>query len=375
MEGGTSLKVAYVLRNSLGDYPPCIAHVLMLNDLGVDVTVYCGSCTGAAADLLKDRGISVHELGVRRVLGGALGRVESYLKFRWRVLQSIGGDLESGSPVWFGTADSAMALVGRLGRARYVLSVLELYDTKRIYRTMLHLLAPRAAAVVACEIHRAWMMLQWWNLQRLPFVLPNKTYGHPRTRGLQPSHDDTGAAVGQLKGKTVVIYQGMIAPDRDLTLLARALARAANNYLLVLMGPERYEGVRRIQEIYGDTVYVGKFDAPRHLEVTSYAHIGVAYYDASTLNNIFCAPNKTYEYAGFGIPTLCNDVPGLVHTVGMSGAGVCVDFNDEESLCSALEEIERRHDELALGAKRFFDDVDSHKIMKAIVDQLRSGGI
>lgn len=368
------MRVLYVLRGTLGDYPPCVAQVLMLDDLGVQVEVYCGACVGASAELLRARDITVHELGTRRRLRGPLGKLEAFLRFRRSAIRILRDDLRGCALLWFGTADSGMALLGRLRSVQFVLSVLELYDTNPVYSTMLRIIAPRAAAVIACEVHRAWIMSKWWRLPRLPYVLPNKTYGHPRAKGLTPSTRETAAAIQMIGGRQAVIYQGMIAPDRDLTQFARALAALDSDYLLVLMGPESYDGVARIRSVYPNTVYVGRLDAPTHLEVTSHARLGVAHYDGSTLNNIFCAPNKTFEYAGFGIPILCSDVPGLVHTVGESGAGICVDFGDHKALCDAIRSIDLSYDSYAEGAERLFCGVDNLQTMKSVLAQLREIG-
>lgn len=366
------MRISYVVRGALGDYPPCIAQILMLDDLGAEVEAYCGACVGASAALLRERGIKVHELGTRRRFRGALGKAEGFLRFRHAALHALRSNLRNGEVLWFGTADSGMALAGRLKRRRFVLNVLELYDNNRFYSAMLRHICPGATAVIACEVHRAWIMSQWWRLPRLPYVMPNKTYGHPRSGRLNPSTEETAAAVRKIGGRPAIIYQGMIAPDRDLTQLARALAAVDSGHVLVLMGPESYDGVSRIRSIYADTVYMGRFDAPTHLEVTSHARIGVAYYDGSTLNNIFCAPNKTYEYAGFGMPMICNDVPGLVHTVGANGAGVCVDFGDHEALCKAIRELDMNYDDYAVGAGRLFDSVDNQSTMESVLERLHS---
>ncbi|KAA6307134.1 hypothetical protein EZS27_041199, partial [termite gut metagenome] len=38
--------------------------------------------------------------------------------------------------------------------------------------------------------------------------------------------------------------------------------------------------------------------------------IGIVSYAFDDLNHVFCAPNKTWEYTGFGIPMLGNNAPG-----------------------------------------------------------------
>ena len=63
------------------------------------------------------------------------------------------------------------------------------------------------------------------------------------------------------------------------------------------------------------------------MEITSYARIGINFYRPNCLNKAFCAPNKIYEFSGFGIPIIGNDIPGLKNTIGLNNAGKCVRLN------------------------------------------------
>lgn len=63
--------------------------------------------------------------------------------------------------------------------------------------------------------------------------------------------------------------------------------------------------------------YLGSVPAPYHLEITSYASIGIMSYDPINLNNLYCAPNKVWEYSGFGIPFLANDSLSLLSLVSI----------------------------------------------------------
>lgn len=86
-----------------------------------------------------------------------------------------------------------------------------------------------------------------------------------------------------------------------------------------------------MSEIYDKVIHIDSIPAPLHLEITSHATIGVVFYSDETLNKAFCAPNKIYEYSGFGIPAIANCIPGLINTIGKSGAAVCTDFKAEKA--------------------------------------------
>ena len=116
---------------------------------------------------------------------------------------------------------------------------------------------------------------------------------------------------------------------------------------------------------------------PSHLTVTSHAHIGIAVYNASTfgglspLNAVYCAPNKIYEYAGFGIPTLGNNNPGLIYAIEASRAGECVREMKEKAIVAAAKKILENYESYSVAAKAFFDAVDMPTLIKTILISAR----
>ena len=74
---------------------------------------------------------------------------------------------------------------------------------------------------------------------------------------------------------------------------------------LVLMGHATY-GMELIKQACPDLIHISHIDAPEHLDVTSHAYVGLVTYSYKSLNNIFCAPNKIWEYAAFGVPLVCS---------------------------------------------------------------------
>jgi glycosyltransferase involved in cell wall biosynthesis len=109
---------------------------------------------------------------------------------------------------------------------------------------------------------------------------------------------------------------------------------------------------------------------PNHLEITSHARVGVVVYDDSTLNNVFCAPNKIFEYAACGIPMLTNDVPGLVGTVGRFGAGICLSTLSSERVADALLSLDNSYEDFAARAAQMFDAQQSRATIEQVCSLL-----
>jgi hypothetical protein len=130
--------------------------------------------------------------------------------------------------------------------------------------------------------------------------------------------------------------------------------------------------VKDLAEKYSNVFYVSYESPPNHLKLTSHATVGIAIYNASgnshmeRLNAVYCAPNKIFEYAGFGIPTLGNNLPGLKYTIGLAKAGVCCEMN-EESILKSADELIQNISFYSKNAKDYYDDVDIEKSISAIL--------
>ena len=86
------------------------------------------------------------------------------------------------------------------------------------------------------------------------------------------------------------------------------------------------------------------------------------------MNHLFCAPNKTWEYSGFGIPTLGNDLPGLEYSIGSAGAGRCVDFDDKDAIIEAIKDIDNKYEEYSSNATKFYNSFDVGTSLKSITE-------
>ena len=330
-------KVIYIIKSELHLFPPCVSHILSLHDLGIEVLVLFSDCDKVIKELFDSRGIKYITITAPKFSNSTMGKALTWLSFSLVAKKQLSKYCNAKDIIFLGTADTAGAMIWIKKKNLYIISVLELYDTFKLYQKILKYLSSDAVAVICCELNRAKLMKRWWGLEKLPYVMPNKPYLHPRIKNLRGSTVQTKDMITQICNKKVILYQGYVSSDRDIAILAKALAAMHCEYILVMMGRTFENQVQRIQNIYANSIYLGYVPAPLHLEITSHAYIGVAIYNDSSLNDMFCAPNKIYEYAGFGIPMICSDNPGLVGTIGIAGAGECVNCTDVNAVKAAIE--------------------------------------
>lgn len=360
------MKILYILKKGLQCYPPCLSQVLVLDDLGHELEVYHGKNSPLINKMLDERGIIHHTFSSDR---NNKNRIESALNFLAfiREVRSKQSTLDTQALIWIGNMETALSLdPQRLYKRKFILNVLELYDEHTLYDRWLKKYIHEADIVISCEKHRAAIMQSRYKLAETPVVIPNKPY-ETKAEG-EPLDCDISNVI---KSHFTIVYQGMISKDRPLENVARALSLIGDpDYVFLIMGECSEQYKDEIRAIYSNVVFTGFVPAPQHLWYTQYCNIGIANYDTSSLNNIFCAPNKIYEYAKFGIPMLCSKNIALEESVGAFNAGLCIDFKDVEIIADAIRVISREYERYTENAIRFYDDFSIKEAVKKVVEKI-----
>jgi hypothetical protein len=343
--------------------------VIGLRSLGFSVKLVVSKITSTNLAFLEAQGVSVRCLSTLRGEHWVPGKIGEWLRFHqvaWGELAAAGDTL-----LWVGSADTALALGLHLTAHRYVLQVNELYDKVFRYKVPLGYLARRAACVVVPERSRAALLRYWFALDATPNVLPNYPVVTDRRPRQEVPSNESRAIIGSLYAKgdpKIVMYQGHIAPDRDFRLVAKAVQELGHPWRFLAMGKD-HGFIESVRAVCPELVYVPPIASPAHLAVTSHAHIGVVTYATDSLNNLFCAPNKIWEYSCFSIPMLCQDLPGLQSTVGVMKAGICLDIDSTATAAAALLSLDREYSTRTDAAGRMYDSVDILNLLTTIVEK------
>lgn len=349
--------------------PPCLTEMYQLVDRGYRVILVSAFCSDTFAKQLRKRNIHCARFKLSQSKNVLARKGRNLLLFirGWNLI--LRKYLTDDTVLWIGNEKSAFKHWFLLrGKHPVILNSLEFYEDP-VWQKKMRKIVPDVDVLTACEPHRAQYMKDWWNLKELPFILRNKPYAHPGKRNMRGSTQQTCEAIARMQGKKILMYQGAIEKDRDLSLLAEALSHSDSGYWLTLSGPVKDDTLQKVQKLYDRVLYLGNISPEYFLEVTSWAHICVAYYRDNCINNRCCAPNKIYEYTGFGIPVLCNNITGLQTTIGDAGAGVCVDFSDERALMNAISEINEHYEKYSANALRFYQETDNTPVMDEILEK------
>lgn len=109
-------KVIYIVKSELHIYPPCIAQIRMLKKNGVDVEVWYGSCAKQLLAIFDAENIPYVDLHEQRgKLPGKLDRLNNWYQFASAVKKKMKTVKDASQTLfWFGTAETAMPMVGKL---------------------------------------------------------------------------------------------------------------------------------------------------------------------------------------------------------------------------------------------------------------------
>ena len=366
--------------------PPVMALLQTLKALGKKV-VYVGVHSDTGEDFLEVNGIEGHFMpnfnhryySSRNILDKVTNRIGRGFAFfshrHWMQRTLLSLEKKYGEPIIWHSEVASAALLGDWG-LRYhnrLLTIYELADfrgstwlgfsLKKCLQNV-HLVVP--------EFNRACILKEFFHLSESPSVIPNKPFYHPRTRDMAlPENGPYNDVFAKIAGRPIFLYQGIWNEDRvGVAKVLEVIARNRSNYCIVSM-PD-CKAVQELSRKYSNVFGLPYVSPPNHLAVTSHATVGIAIYNAAgrgllqRLGAIYCAPNKIYEYAGFGIPTLGNDLPGLKYTVEMAGAGICCSMT-EESILSAADRLVAQLDSFRQKANEFYMSVDLEQSVQKIL--------
>lgn len=364
------MKIVYIVKSKLHFYPPCVSHIRMIKKLGYDIEVLYGTCDDNTIKLLESEKINCYKVSnINEEYFGKINKLKGWIKFRLDLSKKLNQYDDQDTLYWFGTAETVIPMKGLLKEKKYVVTLLELLDNSPQKRRMLHGILENAYKVTCCEETRAYITKFWFSLKELPTIFPNKPYNQITERRVAPSSEITKKIIDEIKNDNVIIYQGYIQNTDELIEIAKALKECNKNYKLVLMGIDQYNSYDKIKKVYDNCVFYPYVPAPLHLEITSYATFGILFYRPNILNNAFCAPNKIFEYSGFGIPMIGNDIPGLKNTVGKANAGKFIDLK-KENILKAINDMEKNYEEYSKNAIQYFNSVDNLKTMDEFLKRL-----
>jgi hypothetical protein len=229
--------------------------------------------------------------------------------------------------------------------------------------------------IIVPEENRAWLTYFLAKLPEKPWYLPNI----PLIPSFSVSEIPATLQHLQAGNKIIIFYSGLIDfYSRCLDELMSALLLLDNRYCLVIM-PGRNPDQTLIRKVESNAKNIGvgervflidSMPAPMHLSVLRYASVGIGLYRPSSLNQVYAAPNRIYEFTAFGVPVILPDFPqfsGLAHKY--PGGIVTVDPENVQDIAAKLRLLGEPGalDKARLEADRYFTENGEYEKFASVI--------
>jgi glycosyltransferase involved in cell wall biosynthesis len=360
------MRIIIVRKDSLALIPPLLSVANLLSDLGHHVHIITSCVSEPIRSNLQCKKITWQEIdftGNRSLLG----KIIQYFRFRFevkRALTHLDFDL-----LWVEDAHTMLSLGRCIKKYKYVLQISELYNTDRRLMEAISKVIESAEVVFMPEYDRSVMYQIWFKLKKRPIVLPNKPYFIPTKSEMEKLRSKYSVYLRQISCKKVILYQGAIMRGRNIGNFIKAAALLGKDFIFVVMGKDENGMVEEYRKLNPNILHINFIPAPDYLIVTSFASIGVLSYEATSLNNAYCAPNKIFEYGAFGVPMVGNDIPGL-KVLENNHFGLVVDENNVDAIVHAYKKIDAEYKSYSLNSRTFYDSVDNMQIIRKALDPI-----
>lgn len=359
------MRFIFIHKDKIFNIPPLISAMYILRDLGHEVDLITCGINEQLTKEFSSRNIQYAILPYANAQNN-ISKVYEYWRFKKEVECMIANRHDC--ILWIEGAYTIRALGDVIKGFKYILQISELHENSKPQLKAIGKVIKQAKIVFMPEYNRSALYQVWFKLRERPIVLPNKPYFVPGRAELESLKNKYSDIIKVFEGKKVILYQGYIDYDRDISAIISAVKKLGGEFQMVLVGKDM--GIlRKYKEIDPNVIHVDFIPAPDYLLLTSMAYIGVLTYTPIIMNNIFCAPNKIFEYGAFGLPMIGNDIPGL-KVLNDNHSGVSIDINIEENVLLAIKEIDKNYKTFSEGSKALYEKTDNLGIIKNALNKV-----
>ena len=349
------LKVLFPSIRNLRSLPPVIN---VINCLGSELA----NVTVVSYDLDKDsflKEIEVITVSEIKYPKSLLARIKAKSKAYLFMYYYLYKNARNFDYIWIGTwdykfLDHIARVFGFKGKIIYHFHELEFEKLKY---------CRKADFTIVPEENRLWITYFIGKLRKRPLLLPNI----PFLPFIEFNKIPKELQTLKEEGRRIVLYQGLIDfQKRCLNELLVAMSFLPETIVLVIMPmPSTDKSIiqqlrNRITELnLGTKVFIIKSQPPPyHLNYIKYADLGIGLYRPITLNQIYAAPNRLFEFTKFAIPIVLPDFPAFKSLSSLYRNGI-ITVNPESSkeISEAIAQVFEKNklEEARSQAKLFFE--------------------
>lgn len=189
--------------------------------------------------------------------------------------------------------------------------------------------------VVAANNERAKLMKIHYALNTMP--TPIRNVSKPTLGNVDCARIiETYPQLLREKDEQFIVYMGDVSLKRGLANVIESLSYLPNNISLVVIGDgpdwdKLREIAIRINRRQQRLRLLGAIPQRWIQDALSLCDVGVLTYSLEGLNNVYCSPNKLFEYTQAGLPVVSTAQPTLEDMIGKYGLGSIVGENNRSA--------------------------------------------
>ena len=360
------MKHIITFNNDIKKYPPIISIIneLIKKKHIVYILGYCSS--NEIIKKWRELGVIYHQVFIDDVNANAMIKFNRLIKYRNNVKKSIIDIYEDGNTnIWVFGVRNLWLLGGMINKYKFIMYLFEVPEFKVPFR--FKLINPffdytasmkSASKIVCCEYNRSMITKSFFNLDITPQVIPNKpNFNNKDVPKLSKDIYE------KIKDKKVILYQGVFNfPERKLDTLCEAIKLLPIEYIILLVGDScEYKDLLESKYKSDKVIFIDFIPFPAYLSITSNAYIGYITYCSpenniyQSLNTLYCAPNKIYEYAQCNLPIISNDLPAIRDVLNKYRFGEICDDSSPEEIANKILKIDKNYTKYSNQCSGFVD--------------------
>ena len=144
-----------------------------------------------------------------------------------------------------------------------------------------------------------------------------------------------------LKSK-IFLYQGVVQKDRGIGLLFRLITKIDNAVAVIVGNGEHevyYKKKYQHLSIQKKIFFINRVPYTKLLSITKEADVGCLFIKPVSLSNTLALPNKLFEYALCGIPSLASHLPNVDYFIKKYNLGKTVNINSMQEIVSGANAL------------------------------------
>lgn len=173
-----------------------------------------------------------------------------------------------------------------------------------------------------------------------------------------------------LSDQKIIVYQGNLTEERNLSFFIEAISYIPDAKLLFIgdgRSMNRYKQMVKERKLESKVLFTGRLSNKDMMVKMKECSVGIISYPFTNLNNIYCSPNKIFEYAAISLPFIATAQPFIRMVEDKYHIGRTYEYGNIDSFVDNVKEIFSHYDDYNK-TESFLNDYNYENEFKKMVN-------